>query len=581
MSEGPRALSRRFLALAAGWLLASGSTDALAQARLIISEFRLRGPSGASDEFVEIYNDGDEAFTVEAADGSEGFALVPSDGVARFIIPNGTVIPARGHFLGVNSVAYSLGNYPAGSRTTATGDATFSVDIPDNAGITLFGTSTPANFTTGYKLDAVGSTSEANTLYKEGTGYPALTPFSIDHSFYRTYPMTGFIPPAGCGVAATAALQDSDSNAADFVFVDTNGTSAGAGQRLGSPGPENLSSPVNQHALPGISSWVFDPEVGPGEEPNFVRDYTSDPAENSTFGSVMVRRMIYNNTGAALTALRLRVWGISTFPAPLGVADLRMRSVNDYLVPLGDREIVVHGTSFEEPPNQPNGGAFNGSLAVNGVSVDTPLAPGASIPVQLRFGLQQTGNFQLFVTIEALPTGGASVWGLTGNSDNMRHTDCIPGTGVALSSDSPALVGQDVTLTATVSAASGTPTGDVVFRDGHVELGTAPLEGATATLVSDSLALGSHSLVALYQGDGEYAPSMSSPFEVVIEGEGGAGGAGTGAGGSGAGGAEAGNPAEGESGCSCRSAHGARSDLFGPIAVALLACWGVRRRRRP
>jgi hypothetical protein len=35
------------------------------------------------------------------------------------------------------------------------------------------------------RLDAVGSTSEANTLYKEGTGYPALTPFSIDYSWLR------------------------------------------------------------------------------------------------------------------------------------------------------------------------------------------------------------------------------------------------------------------------------------------------------------------------------------------------------------------------------------------------------------
>src|ERR1043165_8538740 len=54
-------------------------------------------------------------------------------------------------------------------------------DIPDNAGIALFRTSTVANFSTATRLDAVGSTAEANTLYKQGTGYPALTPFSIDY----------------------------------------------------------------------------------------------------------------------------------------------------------------------------------------------------------------------------------------------------------------------------------------------------------------------------------------------------------------------------------------------------------------
>src|SRR5258705_12272541 len=64
---------------------------------LIISEFRFRGPNGANDEFVEIYNQTDSNFTVNSSDGSSGYAVVASDGVLRFVIPNGIVIPARGH----------------------------------------------------------------------------------------------------------------------------------------------------------------------------------------------------------------------------------------------------------------------------------------------------------------------------------------------------------------------------------------------------------------------------------------------------------------------------------------------------
>jgi hypothetical protein len=150
---------------------------------LLIGEFRLRGPNGANDEFIEIYNASAAAHTVASVDGSSGYTLAASDGVIRFVIPNGTVIPPRGHYLGVNSVGYSLAAYPAGSGTTATGDVTYANGIPDNAGIALFATSNVANFTLANRLDAVGSTSEANTLYKEGTGYPALTPFSIDYSF--------------------------------------------------------------------------------------------------------------------------------------------------------------------------------------------------------------------------------------------------------------------------------------------------------------------------------------------------------------------------------------------------------------
>ncbi len=155
----------------------------IAAAQLIISEFRVRGPNGANDEFIEIYNNSGADHTV--AGGGTGYGVAASNGVARCVIPNGTVIPNRGHYLCVNSVGYSLASYPAGNGTTATGDATYTTDIPDNAGIAIFNTSVAADFVLANRLDAVGSTSEANTLYKEGTGYPALTPFSIDYSFYR------------------------------------------------------------------------------------------------------------------------------------------------------------------------------------------------------------------------------------------------------------------------------------------------------------------------------------------------------------------------------------------------------------
>ncbi|HEX8853729.1 MAG TPA: hypothetical protein VF754_09595, partial [Pyrinomonadaceae bacterium] len=152
---------------------------------LLISEFRLRGPGGAADEYIEVYNNSDVIHSVSAFDGSAGYTVVASDGLVRCTIPNGTAIPARGHYLCVNSVGYSLASYPAAETTTAGGDATYTTDIPDNAGVALFRTADAANFRPANRLDAVGSTAEMNALYKEGTGYPALTPFSIDYAFYR------------------------------------------------------------------------------------------------------------------------------------------------------------------------------------------------------------------------------------------------------------------------------------------------------------------------------------------------------------------------------------------------------------
>src|SRR6476620_11042890 len=63
----------------------------VAAGQLIISEFRVRGPNGANDEFIEIYNNSGADHTV--AGGGTGYAVAASNGGARCVIPNGTVIP--------------------------------------------------------------------------------------------------------------------------------------------------------------------------------------------------------------------------------------------------------------------------------------------------------------------------------------------------------------------------------------------------------------------------------------------------------------------------------------------------------
>ena len=392
-------------------LVAIHMTTVYAAGSLVISEFRLRGPSGAADEFVEIYNDNGADHTVVALSGA-GYAVVASDGVIRCTIPNGTVIPARGHYLCTNSTGgtgYSLGGY-------ATGDATYTLDIPDNAGIALFNNTTGGgSFILANRFDAVGSTSEANTLYKEGTGYPALTPFSIDYAFHRDECGKGGSITT-LGVCSISTPKDTDNNAADFIFVDTNGTSAGAGQRLGAPGPQNLAAAIQRNS--GFAFNLLDATVATAIAPNRLRDFTSDPANNSTFGTITFRRRFVNNTGGAVTRLRYRVIDITTFPAPSGFADMRPRTstlvvisgINDAATCLASNGVAttpctvnVQGTSLEQPPSQPNGGGFNTSLSSGTVTLGTPLANGASINLQLLMGLQQTGSFKLYINIEALP----------------------------------------------------------------------------------------------------------------------------------------------------------------------------------
>ena len=92
----------------------------------LISELRTSGPAGLGDDFVELYNNTDSPFTVAASDASAGYGVFKmgtdcnATPVLIGTIPNGTPIPARGHYLFVGS-QYSLANY--GGTGAAAGDA--------------------------------------------------------------------------------------------------------------------------------------------------------------------------------------------------------------------------------------------------------------------------------------------------------------------------------------------------------------------------------------------------------------------------------------------------------------------------
>jgi predicted extracellular nuclease len=348
------------------------------------------GTQEENNEFVEIYNNTDSDITVATTDGSSGWALVASDGVQRFMIPNGTVIPARGHYLGANADGYTLANY-GGITSVGAADNLYSTDIPGSGGIALFRTTNPSNFTLNERLDAVGRTT-APSLYREGAGLPSNCTgnTTAEYSFVRSMTRTsGGLP------------KDTGDNASDFIFVSADGdTNACPTVLLGAPGPENLSAPI-QHNNQFVTA-LLDTSVSASQSPNRVRDLTSDPNNNSQFGTMSIRRTFTNNTGLDVTRLRFRIVEVTTHPRPNGsTADLRARDSSDIVVMVNGNNVNVRGTTVEQPPAQPSGGGWNSSLNVGFVNLGAPLANGNSVSVQFLLGVQQTGTFKFFVNIEA------------------------------------------------------------------------------------------------------------------------------------------------------------------------------------
>lgn len=389
--------------------------------QLVISEFRLFGPAGDNDEFIEIANISGADHTVDASGTGTGYALAASDGIVRCTIPDGTVIRNKGHYLCVNSVGYSLSGYPAGNGTTATGDATYTLDIPSNTGIALFSTNIPSEFALATRLDAVGPNTEANTLYKEGTGYFPLLFRQFDYTFYRDNCGKGGSTTIFGPCPSGGNLVDTNNNVADFIVTDVEGfiealhtgdvlpkIDAGLGQRVGAPGPENLSSPIERNAVFPVT--LLDPCVGASVSPNRVRDL--GVPGTTLNGTLEIRRTITNSTGANVTRLRFRIVDITTFRVVgSGVADIRALSSSDIDVTVdrppcgnGTSDITVRGTTLEQPPSQEiNGGGFNSSLSAATITLATPLPNGASIDVRFLLKVVQTGTFKFYINIEALP----------------------------------------------------------------------------------------------------------------------------------------------------------------------------------
>lgn len=109
-----------------------------------------------------------------------------------------------------------------------------------------------------------------------------------------------------------------------------------------------------------------------------------------------------------------------------------------------------------------------------------------------------------------------TVDGVTGNQVGAVIPYFIPEstTTTLTASPSPSIVGNTVTLQATVASASAT--GTVTFKDGSTVLGTGTLSSGVATLTTAPLALGTYSFTAAYGGDGNYASSISQALSHTV-----------------------------------------------------------------
>src|SRR6202035_716316 len=138
-------------------------------------------------------------------------------------------------------------------------------------------------------------------------------------------------------------------------------------------------------------------------------------------------------------------------------------------------------------------------------------------PVMLNGGVAMLSTASLSLgsnTITAIYSGDNTFAGSV-SAPLVQIVTLLPPllASVALQSSlNPSEVSEIVTFTATVSAKSsqGTPTGTVQFMDSTTILGNSTLNSkAIAGFSTTALALGNHSITAVYSGDAQFVASTS------------------------------------------------------------------------
>ena len=382
--------------------------------------------------------------TTTGALAPSGTAVFTVDGVQH----NGSVTASGAN----GTAAVSVSGLSVGPHTvsvTYNGDSNYSTST------------TPSNFTVNVQQDNVVVT-VFSTITTTTLGQPVT--FSATVS------------------AATAGSSGVPSGTVNFLDNSLTGASLGTAT-LDSHGnatltPATTSLAVGVHKI--FVQYIGDQNYRPGSSLNTA---TATVTVNKGSSSVKV-------TPATASSVYGQSVTFTATVSPVSPATGTPTGTVTFIVDSGTPSALSEGTV-----NLSGGVA---SITLNNLS--------AGVPHTIDASYSGDGNFTV---------GSSAHMSGTANLTVSQDTSAT----VVQSSSSISVFGQPVTFTATVSATgpgSGTPTGNVTFEDTSATTPTilqtnVPLNsGGVATLVYNSLPVGSRKIVALYSGDGNFTASSNA-----------------------------------------------------------------------
>jgi hypothetical protein len=420
-------------------------------------------------------------------------------------IDESAVVNIDGFDLGSCSITYGNANDTATALTAsvnAQGQIVYTAHV---VGVDTALGSSPLTVTSGTVLLHYNGTTAAMTLDSNTDLYnlsPISDPAQLPGILASPSPLYAeFVPGSGSGFnGSTSAhlLQAADalipsnlqamvtslaSSPATAVSLNANPSSVGAAvtaiQKLTAPGPvtivlnlasgtysgqtlsvpNNVSLVINGSATSTLPTTV-DPDV---------------PALVINSGNVIITNVTFTESGAAPTIL-------------VNGGHLTLRN-----------DVVQESTGYSEPAIQVSGGTLD---------LGTTASPGGNT-------INVNGSGQVILNT------GVNIITSVGDSFQANGSAIFPFAKVGLvSAANPAALNQPVSFTASVIAptsTSSTPTGTVTFLDTTTgsTLGAVSLSGSNAQLTVSSLALGNHTIAAVYSGDANYLSSSATLVEKI------------------------------------------------------------------
>ena len=384
------------------------------------------------------------------------------------------------------------------SANFSSGQTVLSANLPNAAAIS-FGSPSSSNPNVSCTIDAsknlTCTTTAALSLAASGS-------FTVSFTATATSPATYAVPRAAgtCAVDPSGVVvesNESNNGCSNSVVVSKADTTTTISSDLPDP------SVVGQSVAVGYSVSVTAPGAGTPTGNVTVSDGT-----DSCTGTVAVGQCTLTFRSPGAKSVTATYGGDAAFTASPASSPATSHTVNTAGTTTSissdgpDPSVVAQAVTvtYGVAVNSPGAGAPTGNVTV---SDGTDSCTGTVAAGQCSISFTSAGSKSLTATY----SGDANFNGSTSASES--HKVGVPTTTTILSDDpEPSVVGQPVSVKYTVTAASGTPTGNVT-----VSAGTDSCTGTVASgqCTINFTSAGEKSLTAVYGGDSTFGDSTSAP----------------------------------------------------------------------